>query len=292
MAISRVIYTQSLGTLTASALGTSSPAGITPSRLDTIQNATFTLTIPRADVNVFGVSGVVARPQLEAESATIEVSLIPITSTLADPAHLTAADIDYMIGDTVGEYNTVSGSPHDYQEVKIDGIGHIDHALMNTFGGDATVGALPTFTFGWLGRAASSGTPAALAANNNVANVPNTTTVATPEDITGLGSTCIQSATHAWDMPVELVLCLSGDPSADGEALSNPPGTSSLTVEGTTEVTTGVSSYGIGGNFTFDLVGRAGTAQIDSRTQNLAVGELFGTFNYVMGATADGGKVS
>ena len=90
MAIARVIYTQSLGTLTASALGTASPTGITPSRLDTIQNATFTLTIPRADVNVFGVSGVVARPQLEAESATIEVSLIPITSTLADPAHLSS----------------------------------------------------------------------------------------------------------------------------------------------------------------------------------------------------------
>jgi hypothetical protein len=287
MAINRIIYTQSMGNIDDQSLGAGSPAGLDPSRLDTIQNATFTLTVPRADVNVFGMTGVAARPQLEAESATIELTLIPITSQISDPNHLTSADLDSFIGDTVGEYNAAAG-PHNYQTVDINGIGKVTHALMNSFGGDATVGALPTFTLGFLGKNAQP-TGAAAAGNNN-GNMAGVT-VATPQNITGLGSTCIQSASHAWDMPVELVLCLSGNPASDGEALSNPPGTSSLTVEGTELVSTGVSSYSYG-NFTFDLVGRAGSAQIDSRTQNLAVGELYGTFNYVMGATAEGAKVT
>ena len=288
MAINRIIYTQSMGNIDDQGAGSGTPAGIDPSRLDTIQNATYTLTVPRADVNVFGMTGVAARPQLEAESATIELTLIPITSAIADPAHLTAADLDSFIGDTVGEYNAVGVGPHNYQTVDINGVGKVTHALMNSFGGDATVGALPTFTLGFLGRQAAF--TAALAAGNNNGNMTGVT-VATPENITGLGGTCIQSASHAWDMPVELVLCLSSSPSTGGEALSNPPGTSSLTVEGTELIATGVSSYSYG-NFTFDLVGRAGSAQIDSRTQNLAVGELYGTFNYVMGATAEGAKVT
>ncbi|MAF24675.1 hypothetical protein CL634_03760 [bacterium] len=306
MAITRTIYTQSLGTVKPLTHGTDPSNGrtynVSDTILDTIQNATFTLTIPRADVNVFGNAGVVDRPQLEAQSATIELSVIPMKQSFTEPGDLTPEDLDMWMGDGIGEWANPT-SAHNYLDVEVLGVGGITNGLMNSFGGDATVGALPTFTLGFLGAKGAGdvhGGPAKGDSGNNNARVGGIS-IATPEHIIVAGTSCAQSATHAWDMPVELLLCLTRDPETAGEALSNPPGTASLTVEGTDLAGTNVTSYIVGdataGSYEFDLngggtTGRTGNAQVDSKTSNLAVGELFGTFNYVMGGTADGCSVA
>jgi hypothetical protein len=87
-------------------------------------------------------------------------------------------------------------------------------------------------------------------------------------------------------MPVELVLCLGKNPATEGEALSSPPGTASITIEGLQETTTTsaiIKKLKIGA-YRFKL---GAGAEVDSRTHNMAVGELFGTYNYVVGSTAD-----
>ena len=122
----------------------------------TVQNATFTLNIPRADVNVFGVLGVVDRPQLEAETATIEFSFIPEKNVGGDcPAHyaagvaaqkvIQAADINAMVQDAVAQAPA-------YVDVWADGVGRIKTGLMNSLSAEATIGALPTMTMGFTGR--------------------------------------------------------------------------------------------------------------------------------------------
>lgn len=118
----------------------------------TVQNATFTLNIPRADVNVFGVLGVVDRPQLEAETATLEFSFIPEKQTGgifkggADTQQvLFAGDINALVGDAVAQ------DPF-YVDVWADGVGRIKTALMNSMSTEATIGALPTMTMGFTGR--------------------------------------------------------------------------------------------------------------------------------------------
>ena len=65
-----------------------------------IQSANFSLNIPRADVNAFGFDGVLDRPQLEAETATIEISWVAETAaslTLADS--LLPAEVNDMVLD-------------------------------------------------------------------------------------------------------------------------------------------------------------------------------------------------
>lgn len=102
---------------------------------------------------------------------------------------------------------------------------------------------------------------------------------------------CAQSASFSWDIPVEIILCLGADPATDGLALGNPPGTSSMTVEA------------LSAQLSSDIVARSyslliGTyhmgllsGNVDSRTHNLAVGDLYGTYNYVIGGTGDGFEI-
>ena len=75
---------------------------------------------------------------------------------------------------------------------------------------------------------------------------------------------------------------------ADGVSLGNPPGTSSFTVEALSlqiEQNVNAQDYSlIIGAYQLDMV----NGSIDSRTHNLAVGDLFGSYNYVIGGTADG----
>ncbi|MAF26150.1 hypothetical protein CL634_11360 [bacterium] len=308
MAISRKIYTASNVLIKAhsadlnggSAVGTELMA-----QPDTVQNATFTLTIPRADVNAFGVKGVVARPQLEAQSATIEFSWIPRKDanpeatddleTLVDApaAILSEKDLDALIQDTL------QNEPK-YVGVQVQNVGQIMNSLMTSLSGDATVGALPTFTASFLGAQpdlTGSGNEEfpkdGYGASEENPHVGNATTIAVtePQDITAEGEAsndngCVQSGAFTWDMPVELVLCLGKSPASEGEALSSPPGTASITIEGLQEVLAAsavIKKLKIGA-YRFDL---GANAEVDSRTHNMAVGELFGTYNYVVGSTAD-----
>jgi len=306
MAISRKIYTNSdveILAMDADLSGGSDTGVKLYAKPDTVQNATFTLTIPRADVNAFGVKGVVARPVLEAHSANIEFSFIPRdasgdasssqledgTQTPAEHANtgnLSELDLNAMMQDTL------ANEPK-YVAVQVQEIGALTNALMSSFSADASVGAMPTFSLSFIGAEGAWGAGTG-AGSSEVAGTGNTATlidVVEPQDITvGTGdypgtNGCVQSLAWAWDIPVELVLCLGGDPATQGEALSSPPGTASKTIEGLGEVADGsvlrVSNIGA---YQFNI---GSAANVDSRTHNMAVGELFATYNYVMGSTAD-----
>ena len=302
MAISRVIYTNSdlhLKALTDAMSGSTDGGGELEAQPNTVQNATFTLTIPRADVNSLGFKGVIGRPQLEASSATIEFSWIPLitpatTGNLDEDTNdlvLTEIDLNDLMLDCL------DNSPV-YVGVDAHNVGQITSALMTSLSGDASVGALPTFTASFLGK--NGGQIGANQEGAGGSTKQETYTEASgvdvgitePDDISVLGGPqhdqeqgCVQTGSFTWDMPVELVLCLGDDPSDDGEALSSPPGTASITVEGLGEVEDAkkVTKLKIG-EYAFSL---GAHAEIDSRTSNMAVGELFGTFNYVVGSTAD-----
>ena len=105
-------------------------------------------------------------------------------------------------------------------------------------------------------------------------------------------SSCAQSAAVAWDLPVEVVLCLNDNPETDGVAFGNPPGTASITVESLEDeiaAGAGALNYTLNiGDFEYELA----KARIDSKTNSMAVGDLFATFNYVLGGTADGMTVA
>lgn len=306
MAITRKIYTNSVLTILSNHTdlhGGSNPGVKLYAKPDTVQNATFTLTIPRADVNAFGVKGVVARPTLEAHSANIEFSFIPRTAggtssenaaadagtsqleegdeTPVGPntAALSELDINALMDDTL------QNSPK-YVAVDVQEVGALKNALMTSFSADASVGALPTFSMSFIG-AVGVGDYAGGSSEASGGATATTLSVVEPKDITVGTSTqgCVQSLAWAWDIPVELVLCLGGDPASDGEALSSPPGTASKTIEGLAEVAEAnaltVSNIGV---YQFNI---GAASEIDSRTHNMAVGELFATYNYVVGSTAD-----
>jgi hypothetical protein len=264
-----------------------------------VQNATFTLTIPRADVNSLGFSGVIGRPQLEASSATIEFSWIPLITPAAGNA-LTEDDDDHVL--TELDLNDLmqdclENSPV-YVGVDAHNVGQITSSLMTSLSGDASVGALPTFTASFLGKkggqigADTDGAGGSEKQEDHIDADGVDVGITEPHNISVLGGVghneaqgCVQTGSFTWDMPVELVLCLGDDPDTKGEALSSPPGTASITVEGLSEVVDAkkVTKLKIG-EYAFSL---GAHAEIDSRTSNMAVGELFGTFNYVVGSTAD-----
>ena len=315
--------------------------------INTAQNATFSINIPRADVNVFGVTGVLDRPQLEAETATFEFGFIP--EAIASPASsqqftLNPGDLNALIADTIAE------AP-DYVEAGAPKVGMVTNALMNSATGEASVGALPTFTLSFTGTQKVKADPAMRLASttstaggvignapkyvNNTAEkaVPekakdlvNKAVIVTPEDVKltiivagahvgarvggdgaftaedpqalvdegfpdqdgdDLIESCAQSASWSWDVPVETVLCLGSDPAEDGLALGNPPGTASFTVEALKEQLVQIpnSNFNLSlGIYDFLLA----SGNIDSRTHSLAVGDLYGTYNYVIGGTGDG----
>jgi hypothetical protein len=325
----------------------------------TVQNATFTLNIPRADVNVFGVLGVVDRPQLEAETATLEFSFIPEKK---DSHQLSVAQASLYPTDLHALMRDALKQEPMYVYVFADGVGGISHALLNSFSAEATIGALPTMTMGFTGRTNNysaldhemaggclGNAPCPLLANafsvdlvepgdidlhqhgGGGAGDPGIDEAQTPHIVpatgiknpnlinepvelaqggasgVGVGTArpdvesqmnpdvdisvqtgCAQSASLAWDLPVETLLCLGGNPKFDGTTLGNPPGTSSFTVEALSlqlEQNVNAQNYNLRiGIYNFVLVNGA----IDSRTHNLAVGDLFGSYNYVIGGTADG----
>jgi hypothetical protein len=80
---------------------------------------------------------------------------------------------------------------------------------------------------------------------------------------------------------VERVMSL-GDLPANATAFTNPPGTSSMTVEGM-DVPLGITGLVVGG-YTFGL-GTQG--RVSSREHNLAVGDVGATFNVTVDSTAD-----
>ena len=90
---------------------------------------------------------------------------------------------------------------------------------------------------------------------------------------------CVQSATFSWEVPIERIQCL-GEPVANSTNFSNPPGSSSLTLEGI-DIPYPVSGITLG-----DMRIMLRNAKVVSREHNLAVGDIAATFNLSLEATA------
>jgi hypothetical protein len=273
VAKTRVIYTEGLVSIT----------GVGAATIQTAQNATFTLTVPRENVNSMGYEGVVDRPQLDATDATLEFAFIPQTANSGGKASdMNAIAMDALIDDAI------LGTPQ-RSALSALGVGALTGALMNSIAVDGAVGAMPTTTLGFTGvdgGIPAKGTPTS--ANSLTVELVEPKNIA----LTGLATSCAQSAAVAWDLPVEVVICLSDDPNTDGEAFGNPPGTASITVETLEDelaANTQQADYTVViGDFDYELQ----NARVDSKTNSMAVGDLFATFNYVLGGTADGFEVT
>ena len=276
VAKTRVIYTEGLVAIT----------GVGAASIQTAQNATFTLTVPRENVNSMGFEGVVDRPQLDATDATLEFAFIPQASGSGGlGSDMGAGNMDALIDDAILGTPSRSG-------VSSLGVGAITGALMNSISVDGAVGAMPTTTLGFTGvdgGVPSKGSPSSA---NGL-----TVTLVEPKNISLGGAlmpngSCAQSGAVSWDLPVEVIICLSDDPNVDGEAFGNPPGTASITVESLQDELAGgvaAADYTVTiGDFDYELQ----NARVDSKTNSMAVGDLFATFNYVLGGTADGFEVT
>ena len=90
---------------------------------------------------------------------------------------------------------------------------------------------------------------------------------------------CVRSATFSWEMPIETVQCL-GESVSQSYRFSNPPGTSSLVLEGI-DVPYPVSGLTLG-----DMRVYLQNAKVVSREHNMAVGEVSSTYNLTIEATA------
>ncbi len=284
MAIDRVVYTNSAVDIKSAVTAS------TAIRLDTVQNATYTVNVPRENVNTLGAKGTVFRPQLDAADASIEFSLIPAVSGSPDWSPAVAdAYLD----------NTLAQDPSgDEAEVDALGLGSIERGLMNSLTSEATVGAMANMTVSFTG-APSSGAP--LAALGSPGAI-TTLTLVQSKDVTvansDFASACVQSASTAWDVPVVNVLCLGSDPAvpANINPFGNPPGTASHTIEGLDTALrhndgTGstANNYTLSiGMFDFKITG----GFVDSETNSVAVGDVFATFNYVIGGTGDSYGIS
>lgn len=90
---------------------------------------------------------------------------------------------------------------------------------------------------------------------------------------------CVQSAAFSWEVPIERIQCL-GENVSSSTNFSNPPGTSSLTLEGI-DIPYPVSGITLG-----DMRIMLRNAKVVSREHNLAVGDVAATFNLSLEATA------
>lgn len=281
MALTRVVYTDTVLEISSSLVASA------PLSLSTVQNATFTINVPRENVNVFGKQGTVDRPQLTATDATVEFSFIPELSASASTT-LTGSDIGALLGESK------KGNPTRVTYIQVAGVGKLTECLINSLGIEGAVGALPTMTMGFTG--VQNAVPTA----TNLVSYASNMTLIQPKNIS-LSSlllpttdSCAQSVSLSWDMPVEKIVCLGADPAlaSTTNVFGNPPGTASITVESLSEqIPTDQASmtYALTfGSYVFTL----GGARIDSKTNSLAIGDLFGTFNYVLGGTADGMTVA
>jgi hypothetical protein len=273
MALTRIVYTHSGVTVDTHAVATA-------------QNATVTFNIPRENVNVFGLKGTVDRPQLDAADATFEFSMIP-----QDSGSQTVVITPLVIQGWINE--SLANQPARILVAEAAGIGTVENCLLNSLSTEATVGAMASMTLSYTG-APSINIPIAA-----VAGVAGNIPLVSPKDISLAGgggeldAECAQSAALSWDLPVETVTCLGGDPedSDDVYAFGNPPGTSSLTIEGLKE---GLLYNKVAQDYTLsvgDYGWKLKNGRIDSQTNSLAVGDVFGTFNYVIAGTADGFEV-
>lgn len=216
------------------------------------QSVNFSHNLPKESVTALGRTSF-QRVESGPETATVEVTFYPTGGEGGLLGRLIAGSIA-----AVPSYIPVSTN-----------IGSLSNALLSSIRGDAAIGSIPTVTATFIGTAAA-------AAANATPSSAAITTIKTTENVTVNGSGCAQRASFSWDIPIEPIQCLGNDIATGSEFFGNPPGSASINCEGTTVPET-VTQVDIG-NFTFNL----GTgAALSSRSNNLAVGQLHGTYSSV-----------
>jgi len=289
MAITRTIYTQ--GKLTIDS-GASTDWAV----LSGVQNATYSINTPRENVNQFSAKGLIDKVQVAPTEATITCSfIIPSKAQIAAAPglHITAAELNGLI--EMG--SLTSDLPN--MTVTAGGLGKITGAILSSININAAAGELPTMelTFQGIPPTNPIDTDSEVDATK-VSNPPIAATylVTTPDIISGYrqgsavsftagdsNTDAIRTATFAYDMPVERIQRL-GESVNLATPFGNPPGTASLTLEGTNVANITDFSGIVIGPYVFAIGGRL---DIVSREHSMAVGDVAASYSVNYEGTAD-----
>lgn len=287
MAITRTIYTQ--GTLIIDSGATTNWAV-----LSGVQNASYSLNTPRENVSQFSAKGLIDKVQVAPTEASITCSfIIPNALTANLGSHITAAKLNGLmqnaqLTDTLPNMIVTAG-----------GLGQISGAVLSSINVNAAVGDLPTMELTFDGVPMSDPIDTdSEAAGTKLSPVPIATafTVVTPAFVSGFAggakvdltvgdsnTDSIQTFTFGWEMPVERIQRLGENVNAT-QPFGNPPGTATITLEGTNIPNiSNLSGIAIG-PYTFAIGGRS---DVVSREHSMAVGDVSATFSVNIEGTAD-----
>lgn len=289
MAITRTIYTQ--GKLTIDSGATTDWAV-----LSGVQNATYSINTPRENVNQFSAKGLIDKVQVAPTEATITCSfIIPSNaqSTAASGLHIAPSALNGLI-----EMGSLTANLPNIT-VTAGGLGKITGAILSSININAAAGELPTMELTFQGIPPSNPIDTDTEINGTkVSNPPiaETYSVTTPDIISGFAdgaavsftagdsnTDAIRTATFAYDMPVERIQRL-GESVDLATPFGNPPGTASLTLEGTNVANITDFSGIVIGPYVFAIGGRL---DIVSREHSMAVGDIAASYSVNYEGTAD-----
>ena len=288
MAITRTIYTQ--GTLIIDSGATTNWAV-----LSGVQNASYSLNTPRENVSQFSAKGLIDKVQVAPTEASITCSFIIPNATSANlQAHITPANLNGLMQNA----QLTEALPN--MTVTAGGLGQISGAVLSSISVNAAVGDLPTMelTFDGVPTTNSSDTENSLPIKLTTPPVATAFTVVTPAFVSGFAggnkvnltlgdssSDSIQTFTFGWEMPVERIQRLGENVNAT-QPFGNPPGTATISLEGTNIPNIGNSNLsGIAiGPYIFAIGGRS---DVVSREHSMAVGDVSATFSVSIEGTAD-----
>ena len=266
---SRTIYVDSEVLIT--------PPGTATRSVEAVTSATYTTDTPREQVSAFGKDGQVATVQNESTTSTIEIVFHPLETGSGTsgfvPNDLCAIMIDAGKASPTGTI------------IDVRGIGKLTSAICTSVTAEGSVGGLPTITLSFDGAAATATSidPGETGTSYGIATAENVVLMV------GSGSGNVnayaQTASFNWEMPVERLNRL-GDSVGSATTYGTPPGTSSVSVEGTDDA--GAIVEVAFGKFQFSM---PHSAQVSNVTNNLAVGEIGATYNTTTEGTAQGCRV-
>ena len=287
MPITRTIYTQ--GTLIIDSGATTNWAV-----LSGVQNASYSLNTPRENVSQFSAKGLIDKVQVAPTEGTITCSFIIPDSTTTLGNHITAEELNGLMQNAQLTDGTLPN-----MIVTAGGLGKISGAVLSSINVNAAVGDLPTMELTFEGVPLTEPVDTdAEAAGTKKSPIPVATTfnVVTPTFVSGFASgikvnltagdstnDSIQTFTFGWDMPVERIQRLGESVNAT-QPFGNPPGTATMSLEGTNIPNiAGLSGIAVG-PYTFAIGGRV---DVISREHSMAVGDISASFTVNYEGTAD-----
>ena len=290
MAIKRTIYTQ--GTLIIDSGSTTNWAV-----LSGVQNASYSLNTPRENVSQFSAKGLIDNVQVAPTEASITCSfIIPNVLTANLGSHIPAVKLNGLMQNA----QLTEALPN--MIITAGGLGKISGAVLSSISVNAAVGDLPTMELTFDGVPLAD--PDAVdtdseAEGTKLSSIPIATafTVVTPAFVSGfaggnkvdlttgdLNTDAIQTFTFGWEMPVERIQRLGENVNAT-QPFGNPPGTATMTLEGTNIPNIIATLSGIAiGPYIFAIGGRS---DVVSREHSMAVGDVSATFSVNIEGTAD-----